>query len=85
MRYNTVEKLGWSVGVQHHPIVTVIENVLMDDWEKPDAKLGVAGRETPELVDEDPDCPVSQISSMFNSVPHPVLGSRMYDLDFRRL
>lgn len=61
MRYNTVEKLGWSVGVQHHPIVTVIENLLMDDWEKPDAKLGAVGRETPELVDEDPDCPVSQI------------------------
>lgn len=59
MRYDTVEKLGWSVGVQNHPIVTVIENLLMKDWEKPDAKLGAVGRETPELVDEDSDCPVS--------------------------
>jgi len=32
----------------------------MDDWEKPDAKLGVVGRETPELVDEDPDCPAQE-------------------------
>lgn len=59
MRYDTVGKLGWRVGVQNHPISAVIENLLMEDWEKPGEKVGALGRETPELVDEDPDCPVS--------------------------
>jgi len=60
MRYDTVGKLGWRVGVQNHPISTVIENLLVEDWEKPDEKAGTVGRETPELVDEDPDCPAQE-------------------------
>ncbi|KAJ3790868.1 Alpha/Beta hydrolase protein [Lentinula aff. detonsa] len=60
MRYDTVGKLGWRVGVQNHPISTVIENLLMEDWEKPGEKIGALGRETPELVDEDNDCPAQE-------------------------
>ncbi|KAE9401087.1 alpha/beta-hydrolase [Gymnopus androsaceus JB14] len=60
MRYDTVGKLGWRVGLQNHPISTVIEYLLMEDWEKPDEITGAPGRETPELVDEDPDCPAQE-------------------------
>ncbi|KIK64390.1 hypothetical protein GYMLUDRAFT_161215 [Collybiopsis luxurians FD-317 M1] len=63
MLYDTVGKLGWRVGVQNHPIATIIDNMLNEDWEKPDPEKGLPGRETPELADEDPDCSVS--SSVF--------------------
>ncbi|KAJ3888084.1 Alpha/Beta hydrolase protein [Lentinula edodes] len=56
MRYDAVGKLGWRVGVQNHPISTVIENLLSEDWEKAGEKIGALGRETPELVEEDSDC-----------------------------
>ncbi|KAF5369156.1 hypothetical protein D9757_011059 [Collybiopsis confluens] len=57
MRYDTVGKLGWRVGVQNHPINTIVENMLSKDWEEGDEKKGISRQETPEMVDEDADCP----------------------------
>jgi len=37
--YDTVTRLGWSVGIQHHGIKTVIDDVLAADW----AAAGVRG------------------------------------------
>lgn len=32
--YDTVEKLGWSSSVTTHRIATLVEDLLMEDWDK---------------------------------------------------
>ena len=51
IRYDTVGKLNWGVSVRTHPILTVIEDVLKEDWDPEH------GREVP-VAEEERDCVV---------------------------
>jgi putative lipase involved disintegration of autophagic bodies len=48
VKYDTVTKLKWSVGLSNHPIKYVIENVLDKDW---DPDNGISVPEPEEQVD----------------------------------
>ena len=54
IRYDTVSKLNWGVSVRTHPIKTVIEDVLKEDWDPEH------GREVP-VAEEEQDCVVRRI------------------------
>jgi lipase ATG15 len=58
-RYDTVNKLGWSVDLRTHAIKVVIDSVLNEDWEPADEN-GNGGREVPASEDQ-ADCVVGHL------------------------
>lgn len=61
IKYDTVTKYKWSVGLSTHPIKSVIENVLNKDWD-PENGISVPAPE------EQVDCVVRSESSQLVSV-----------------
>lgn len=51
IKYDTVEKFKWAVDIRMHSILTVIEQVLAEDWDS--SSEDSPGRQVPEAGDED--------------------------------
>ena len=59
IKYDTVGKMKWTIDLRTHSIRTVVEQILIADWEPPSEDS--PGRQVPELGNED-DCIVSSLS-----------------------